>query len=91
MAILTPLAVARNHRNLGIGQMLMDAAHLALEAAGERTFVVLGHPSFYPGAGYSSQAASDIVNPWNARKAFMLRGDGVGPSTLIVSPAMTAD
>ncbi|MEQ9490142.1 MAG: N-acetyltransferase [Alphaproteobacteria bacterium] len=87
-AMLTPLAVHPDRQNRGIGTALMDHAIRALEAAGEDLFVVLGHPDYYPRAGFSAEAAGDLKNPWQGNPAFMARGAVPSGGTLIMPPSI---
>ena len=66
-AILTPLAVRPDRQRLGIGGGLMDYALKLLEARGETLFFVLGHPGYYPRAGFR--------RPW--LKRLRVRGQAI--------------
>ena len=87
-AMLTPLAVHPDRQNRGIGTALMDHALRKLEDAGEDLFVVLGHPDYYPRAGFSAEAAGDLKNPWQGDPAFMARGAVPPGGTLVMPPAI---
>jgi len=87
-AMLTPLAVRLDRQRRGIGTRLMDHALQNLEAQGESLFFVLGHPGYYPRAGFRS--ASAIESPWPGNPAFMVRGTSV-PGGRLVMPAVIAD
>lgn len=89
-AILTPLAVRPDRQRTGIGSRLMNHALRELEARGETLFVVLGHPEYYPRAGFSSASAQRIASPWPGNPAFMARGTFV-PEGRLVMPAVIAD
>ncbi len=88
VAMLTPLAVHPDHQNRGVGTALMDHALRALEEAGEDLFVVLGHPDYYPRAGFSAEATGDLKNPWLGDPAFMARGSVPPGGTLVMPPAI---
>ena len=87
--ILTPLAVWPRWQRKGVGQALMRYSLAALEARGEALFFVLGHPEYYPKAGFSSQRAEVVQSPWGAEPAFMVRGTEV-PAGKLVLPASIA-
>lgn len=89
-AMLTPLAVRPDRQRLGIGFGLMKHALAALEEAGEDLFFVLGHPGYYPKAGFSSAKAAAVSSPWSGKPAFMARGGSV-PSGRLVLPKAIAD
>jgi putative acetyltransferase len=84
-AMLTPLAVRPDRQRLGIGTQLMDFALKALEARGEALFFVLGHPKYYPRAGFCSVAASRVASRWAGKPAFMARGTCVPEGRLVLS------
>ena len=88
-AMLTPLAVRPDRQRLGIGTQLMDYALKSLEAHGETLFFVLGHPSFYPRAGFSSILAQTVTSPWSGNPAFMARGAFI-PEGRLVLPSVIA-
>ena len=73
-AMLTPLAVRPDHQRIGIGSQLIHHALRELEAHGEALFFVLGHPEYYPRAGFCSASAQGIASPWSGSPAFMVRG-----------------
>lgn len=89
-AMLTPLAVRPDRQRLGIGGQLVDHALKALEAQGETLFFVLGHPGYYPRAGFSSTLAEAVTSPWSGNPAFMARGIFV-PRGRLVLPSAIAD
>jgi putative acetyltransferase len=88
-AMLTPLAVRPDRQRLGIGGQLMDHALKVLEARGETLFFVLGHPEYYPRAGFSSTLAETVTSPWSGNPAFMARGRFV-PEGRLVLPSVIA-
>ncbi|MBS0244333.1 MAG: N-acetyltransferase [Proteobacteria bacterium] len=83
-AMLTPLAVRPDRQRTGIGQRLMAQALAELDAAGERIFLVLGHPEYYPRAGFTAERAARIATPWGSTPAFMARGDAIPAGRLIL-------
>ncbi len=89
-AMLTPLAVRPDRQRRGIGGRLMDHALKSLEARGETLFFVLGHPGYYPRAGFSSTLAETVRSPWSGNPAFMARGTLV-PEGRLVLPSVIAD
>ena len=90
-AILSPLAVRPDRQRSGIGQRLMAYALDVLEARGETLFFVLGHPDYYPKAGFSADLAAGIESPWSGNPAFMARGRVPAKGRLILSPAIAGD
>ena len=89
-AMLTPLAVQPEWQRQGIGTRLMAAAHAELEARGETLFLVLGHPEYYPRAGYRSELGARIASPW-PRRSFMARGAVVPRGRLLLPTALAGD
>lgn len=89
-AMLTPLAVRPDRQRQGIGTRLMDHALRELELQGETLFFVLGHPTYYPRAGFRSAGAAGIESPWPGNSAFMVRGASV-PAGRLVMPTVIAD
>lgn len=89
-AMLTPLAVRPDRQRRGVGLRLMGHALRALEDQGETLFLVLGHPTYYPKAGFSATLAAGIVSPWPGNPAFMARAPRAITGRLIV-PAVIAD
>jgi putative acetyltransferase len=87
-AMLSPLAVCPDRQRVGIGTQLMDFALKALEARGEALFFVLGHPEYYPRAGFCSVAASRVASPWSGRPSFMARGVFVPEGRLVLPPVI---
>jgi putative acetyltransferase len=89
-AMLTPLAVRPDRQRLGIGGRLMDHALRMLESRGETLFFVIGHPNYYPRAGFRSASAEAVTSPWPGNPAFMVRGRFV-PKGRLVLPSVIAD
>ena len=90
-ANLTPLAVHPDHQRQGVGTALMNHALAALEDRGATLFLVLGHPGYYPRAGFDSLLAKKIENPWQGNPAFMVRADGAPEGKLILPRPLTDD
>src|SRR5262249_10907107 len=76
-SMLTPLAVRPDRQRLGIGVRLMGYALGLLESQGETLVFVLGHPNYYPRAGFRSGSAAGVESPWPGNPAFMVRGTTV--------------
>ena len=89
-AMLTPLAVRPDQQRRGIGLRLTNHALRALEDRGETLFLVLGHPAYYPKAGFSAALAAHIVSPWPGNPAFMARCPFALSGRLIM-PAVIVD
>lgn len=89
-AMLTPLAVRPDRQRRGIGSRLMDHALRELEENGETLFFVLGHPTYYPRAGFRPASDSGIQSPWPNNPAFMVRGKPVRAGRLLL-PTVIAD
>jgi putative acetyltransferase len=85
-AMLTPLAVRPDRQRCGIGAGLMNHALKELESRGETLFFVLGHPDYYPRAGF--RAASGVESPWPGNPAFMVRGACVADGRLVLPAAI---
>lgn len=64
-AALAPLSVAPDHQRDGLGLMLMQVGHELCRAAGVEALIVLGHPDYYPRAGYSAEAAKTVTAPFS--------------------------
>ena len=88
-AMLTPLAVRPDRRRLGIGLRLMGHALAELEARGEALFLVLGHPDYYPRAGFSASLAQQIESPWPGNPAFMAKGALAYEGRLVMPAAIS--
>jgi predicted N-acetyltransferase YhbS/predicted kinase len=88
-AMLTPLAVRPDRQRSGIGTRLMHHAIHELEQRGETLFFVLGHPQYYPRAGFHSAATGRVIAPWSGNPAFMARGASA-PEGRLVLPAAIA-
>jgi putative acetyltransferase len=89
-AMLTPLAVRPDRQRRGIGLRLINHALHALEEQGETLFLVLGHPAYYPKAGFSAALTAHIVSPWRTNPAFMARCNRAVSGRLVM-PAVIAE
>lgn len=89
-AMLTPLAVRPDRQRRGIGTQLMEYALRELELRGETLFFVLGHPNYYPRAGFRRADIAGIESQWPGNPAFMVRGRLV-PEGRLVLPAVIAE
>ena len=67
---LAPVAVLPEYQRKGIGQRLITHGLDMLRGRGERIVIVLGHPSYYPRFGFSTQKAVLLEAPF-PREAFM--------------------
>lgn len=88
-AMLTPLGVRPDHQRRGIGTRLMQHALRRLEMRGERLFFVLGHPTYYARAGFSTAAAAGVESPWTGKPAFMARAAGDLRGRLVLPRAIS--
>ena len=61
---LAPLAVAPGCQGRGIGRLLMEEGHGVARGLGYTASVVLGHPGYYPRAGYRDAAEFGIQCPF---------------------------
>ena len=64
-AALAPLSVIPGRQKDGLGTALMQVAHELCRAAGVEAVIVLGHPDYYPRAGYSAAAATRVTAPFS--------------------------
>ncbi|MDB5471851.1 MAG: family N-acetyltransferase [Caulobacter sp.] len=64
LAALAPLSVQPGRQKDGLGTALMEEGHRRLAAAGIETVIVLGHPAYYPRAGYSAELARTVTSPF---------------------------
>ena len=89
-AMLTPLAIHPDYQNRGVGTALMNHALATLEKRGETLFLVLGHPDYYPRAGFSADKAAAIESPWQGNPAFMAR-TAITPKGKLILPQFIID
>ncbi|WNO08648.1 N-acetyltransferase [Teredinibacter sp. KSP-S5-2] len=62
--ILAPLAVHPNYQRRGIGQSLIQLGLETLESDGIDLVFVLGHPEYYPKAGFEVAAHYNLQAPY---------------------------
>jgi putative acetyltransferase len=63
---LGPLAVFPGRQRTGIGRALIEHAHPALAASGERLSVVLGEPAYYGRFGYRHDRAAGFESKYQS-------------------------
>ena len=61
--MLGPLAVAKSHRGLGIGDMLMRNALSRATVRGHRAIILVGDAPYYAKFGFSREAVADLTMP----------------------------
>lgn len=61
---LAPLSVLPEYQNRGIGLSLIRQGHIAARKLGYRYSVVLGHPKYYPKAGYVPASQYGVKAPF---------------------------
>jgi putative acetyltransferase len=64
-AALAPLSVLPERQKDGIGLALMQVGHELCRKAGVEAVIVLGHPDYYPRAGYSADSAKTVTAPFS--------------------------
>ncbi|MDR3373945.1 MAG: N-acetyltransferase [Ancalomicrobiaceae bacterium] len=87
-AFLSPLSVRPGHQRMGLGQQLMARALAELRAEGETLFLVVGHPTYYPRAGFAAVDSAQLDNPWPGNPAFMSLGPLPDHGTLVLPKAI---
>ena len=65
LAALAPLSVLPGFQRDGLGMALMETGHALCAMAGIQAVIVLGHPGYYPRAGYSAEAAKTVAAPFS--------------------------
>ena len=65
LAALAPLSVLPGFQRDGLGMALMETGHALCSMAGIQAVIVLGHPGYYPRAGYSAEAANTVAAPFS--------------------------
>jgi putative acetyltransferase len=89
-AALAPLSVAPDRQGDGIGTALMETGHALCAMAGVQALIVLGHPAYYPRAGYSAEAAKPVKAPFSGKSFMALEltpGALAGPVTVTYAKA----
>lgn len=80
VSLLAPLAVVPEAQGKGIGQMLIKAGLKILEERGTDIVFVLGHPGYYPKAGFSPayvyKQAAPYPIPEEHKDAWMVQALG---------------
>lgn len=68
---LAPLAVLPEYQRQGAGSKLVRAGIDACRSQNQKIVVVLGHPDYYPGFGFSAKLAQTLRNPFGGGDAWM--------------------
>ena len=89
-AFLTPLGVRPDRQRQGVGLALLRHALDALEQRGETLFFVVGHPTYYPKAGFRAVAFDEVESPWTGSPAFMMRC-AFAPRGRLLAPPVIRD
>ena len=89
-AFLTPLGVRPDRQRQGVGLALLRHALAQLEQRGENLFFVVGHPTYYPKAGFRAVAFDEVASPWTGSPAFMMRC-GFAPRGRLLAPPVIRD
>jgi len=87
-AFLTPLGVRPDRQRQGVGRALLRHALDQLERRGETLFFVVGHPTYYPKAGFRRVAFDEVASPWTGSPAFMMRCSFAPRGRLIAPPVI---
>ena len=70
---LAPMAIKPEYQRQGVGQAMLEEAKQTLAELGYPVIVVLGHPEYYPKAGFVPAAPQGIQCPWPVpEEAFMV-------------------
>jgi len=89
-AALAPLSVLPARQRDGVGLALMQVGHELCRKAGIEAVIVLGHPDYYPRAGYSAAAAAIVTAPFSGPSFMALAltpGALDAPTTIAYAPA----
>jgi putative acetyltransferase len=70
-AALGPLSVRPDVQNSGSGDRLTRAGLDTAREFGANAVIVLGHPTYYPRFGFSTEAAQKVTCPYSGLPAFM--------------------
>ena len=87
-AFLTPLVVRPDRQRQGVGLALMRHALRELEERGETLFFVVGHPDYYPKAGFRTVGFDEVASPWTGSPAFMMRCASATRGRLLAPPVI---
>ncbi|MFY9658102.1 MAG: N-acetyltransferase [Methylocystis sp.] len=87
-AFLTPLGVHPDRQRQGVGLALLRHALRELEQRGETLFFVVGHPSYYPKAGFRAVGFDEVASPWTGSPAFMMRCGFAARGQLLAPPVI---
>lgn len=77
-AALAPVAVLPEYQSRGIGGRLILHGLDLLRGRGEQIVIVVGHPSYYPRFGFSSEKACSLESPFS-QDVFMAMELSPGP------------
>jgi putative acetyltransferase len=89
-AFLTPLGVRPDRQKQGVGLALLRHGLEKLEQRGEDLFFVIGHPTYYPKAGFRTVAFDEVASPWTGSPAFMMRC-AFAPRGRLIAPPVIRD
>jgi len=87
-AFLTPLGVRPDRQKQGVGLALLRHALRQLERRGENLFFVIGHPTYYPKAGFRTVGFDEVASPWTGSPAFMMRCGFAARGRLLAPPVI---
>lgn len=68
---LAPMAIVPERQMQGIGTQLIKAGLKSCRKVGHKIVVVLGHPTYYPKFGFSSELAKRLISPFGGEDAWM--------------------
>ncbi len=89
-AFLAPLSVRPGRQRQGVGLALLRHALAQLEQRGDNLFFVVGHPAYYPKAGFRTIAFDEVASPWTGSPAFMMRC-AFAPRGRLLAPPVIRD